>query len=501
MKARLDYAIFGLMLLLLYGCAAPTTPAPPTRRASPTVLPTALPPLAAELVAVAPQQFPPTAPIRIRFTQPMNADSAQPAAFLYPFVSAEMRWNAAFTELTLQPYTALQPMKDYRVFVHQNLRSQSEAMFAQQPEWMLTTAKLPRVFITHQFNADPTQLLDPDLQPTFLLNFDTEMEIGSVQTALRFEPSVAYTLEWQENTLRVALQESLPPATTLDLYLDATAHTLGGVSLAEAVQYHLSVPSAVREVKRNTQKDVAIYFNYPIDSENFTNTMQVTDSSGQLISGRLKWGSPRMAWFMPEKPLDYGVVYTVTFTAPLKHENGTLLDLPSPVRIVTPPPVTTFNTDPQKIITFSADEPLQITFLVPTDHASVESALHFSPPVSGTITWQANTERLVFTPTNALPPYVDYQLTLETTARRADGRPLLLEPLHLNLRSGYVLSNSEAEYADVSFGSMGLNLQMLDVNGRRAVRFWLEGDSQVVKFSLYRISLEQLLQHYNKDLM
>lgn len=73
------------------------------------------------------------------------------------------------------------------------------------------------------------------------------------------------------------------------------------------------------------------------------------------------------------------------------------------------------------------DAPLELVFDQPMDRASVEAALVISPTVEGSLAW-VDDRTLSFAAENGLERGAAYEVTVSTTARNVEGKPLA-EPL------------------------------------------------------------------------
>ena len=71
-----------------------------------------------------------------------------------------------------------------------------------------------------------------------------------------------------------------------------------------------------------------------------------------------------------------------------------------------------------------ANLPVWISFSKPMAPPSVEQAFSLDPPASGSFAWSSGNASLTFTPDAVLPFYVDFTVTIDTTARSASGQAL-----------------------------------------------------------------------------
>ncbi|HEX2981170.1 MAG TPA: Ig-like domain-containing protein, partial [Anaerolineaceae bacterium] len=105
---------------------------------------------------------------------------------------------------------------------------------------------------------------------------------------------------------------------------------------------------------------------------------------------------------------------------------------PSEAPVETLPP-TVVEATPNPASELPLDGTLTIAFNQPMDRASVEAALEFQPGLGGAIGWVDDTT-LTFTPDAALAPASQVSLTVETTAKAANGLALT-QPVQLSYRT------------------------------------------------------------------
>jgi hypothetical protein len=73
---------------------------------------------------------------------------------------------------------------------------------------------------------------------------------------------------------------------------------------------------------------------------------------------------------------------------------------------------------------YLANLPVRIFFSKPMDPASVEQAFVLDPAAAGSITWASGNSSMTFTPDAVLPFFVDFTVTIDTTARSATGQTI-----------------------------------------------------------------------------
>ncbi len=134
-------------------------------------------------------------------------------------------------------------------------------------------------------------------------------------------------------------------------------------------------------------------------------------------------------------------------------------------------------------------DPVVLSFDRPVDRESVEAALEITPTVTGKIEWQENTLR--FLPTVGWDGNTTYTISLQPSARAADGTPLLRRPIRRQF-------HTPAPRISVNFG-YGPNLQVVDAAGPRLVQFGQWNSTPYVYAALYQVTPEWLLAEYSSS--
>ena len=136
---------------------------------------------------------------------------------------------------------------------------------------------------------------------------------------------------------------------------------------------------------------------------------------------------------------------------------------------------------------------VRATFERDLDETTLKEAFTISPTVVGEFNAEGAT--LIFTPDEPLAVESTYLVTISTALLDAVGNPLLTQPYSWDFR----IPRREPS---ASFG-YGPNAQVVDVDGRRALQFSLEGtgggssaDLAAVRFDLYSLTREQFLDRY-----
>ncbi len=216
-RLRFFFILFAIFTILTACQDDQPTAVPPTTTAAsrsetvtieepePTAEPTAVPDFLAwePLGDFALDDFPPDAPLVIRFNQPMKTATPQPLIFSPP-ARGEFTWSENDTVLTFTPDEGFETNRNYSVTLNASVHSRSGVEFAATQRWQVRTQNTPQ--ISHRVPSSSTVA---ERQPSFELLFNRTMVLDSVEAAVSITPAVDYTLEWQDNTLSLSLEEQL----------------------------------------------------------------------------------------------------------------------------------------------------------------------------------------------------------------------------------------------------------------------------------------------------
>ncbi|MFZ6027242.1 MAG: Ig-like domain-containing protein [Chloroflexota bacterium] len=507
----LAYAIFSSRPAAAVGNAAntrtarptrsitPTVPRTPTRTQNPSKTPTSTPsatatpsdtptpvgPFAAADSAQDWQNFSPVAPVVLHFNVPMNTTSTggEPALLTVPWVDGEIAWSDGATTLTFQPEKALNGGQIYHVYTHPSLKTANGEALNGVTRWTLVAAYGPRVLkhspagtlLTRQLNAS--------------LAFDRPMDPASVAAALTVQPAIPLTLAWQENTLAITSTQVLTPGLQLAFTLAGEATDLDGVPLGEDYAWQVATKIfsavAVPVDGAGDTLQVTIRFSHEVDSSSVEAALHFNPP----MTGTVAWRSKSGLTFTPA---DWSAAWSleeVTFTDTLRDLNGNLLPDLEAIKFVPPVPIQLNGEDQQPSFWIEKlTDPIQITFRLPVDQASVEAAIAMEPKIDGTFRWNKRT--LFFQPSQPLAPNTRYQITISPEAHTANGQPFLPAPYALSFQT-------HSDYLRPGFGQWGANIQVVDANGSRAIQFQTEGGDQF-SFSLYRFDLAGFIAKYRE---
>ncbi|MFN2183723.1 MAG: MG2 domain-containing protein, partial [Anaerolineae bacterium] len=130
--------------------------------------------------------------------------------------------------------------------------------------------------------------------------------------------------------------------------------------------------------------------------------------------------------------------------------------------------------------------PLEFSFALPMDRASVAAALTITPTTSVDLVWSDDDRTVTVAPDPAWLPGAEYEITLSGAARTADSQQSVTEEL------AYAFSTAVGE---VRFGA-GPNVQLINSAGDRAFQLIARG-ADVADLRLYAITETQFLDLYS----
>lgn len=482
--------------------AVPTSPVTPTEVATQAPVPTSTPQpaVAVDIQVESPaslDQLHTTTPLALRFGQPMDPNSANPAALTYPWVEGQITWDDSHTLLTFTPLAGFEAGYSYRLFVNPALLTAGGAPLQTYPQWALQTLAAPRV----TGRTPGVERLD-SRQPEIHITFDQPMDASSVAAALQIKSATlgqavpAYRLEWpQPSEAVMRFDQALAPGERYHFLLEGSATDQQGMALGQDYAWDQWVDSLFTVVGQPSLEarnaPITLQFHYTVDPQSIQDALKISPAVEGL---QFQWdeANNQLRLISPQ-PLASGKPYTLQIGSGVRETSGAELPPAPSVVVFGPPPVLDYH--PQAGEDIFPDADVQITFDRPMDHASTEAAFSLKnadtrQSVAGTFRWQENT--LIFESQSDLEAYTNYAVSLEPTAADTSGSLILEQPFAWDFSPrSYPYSASSA-----SFGSYGPNAQVLDAEGRRAVQFLAQDLSQVT-FELYRLNLEQFLDRYS----
>jgi hypothetical protein len=301
--------------------------------------------------------------------------------------------------------------------------------------------------------------------------------------------ALAGQVTWEEDGAAFVFQpeEPLEPDSEYQLVLREGVQDELGFALAETVAHSVQTMQMVgMPLPIPGDRDVAldsairIPFTRPMDRASVEAGLVFTPT----VEGAVTWEEDTLV-FVPRGGLAAETVYEVALSPDVRDASGAPLSMP--VR-------TTFETQeflvdarvPADAILMGLQQPIEFTFALPMNPASVEAALILSPTTPGDAVWSDDGRAVTFQPAPAWLAGAEYQVTLSGRARTADGTQTLGVDRTWHFSTGVT---------QVRFGE-GPNVQVMDTAGARAFQFTVQG-ADVADFWLYAITPTQFLDLYS----
>jgi hypothetical protein len=273
--------------------------------------------------------------------------------------------------------------------------------------------------------------------------FDSAMNRASVQSAFSIQPPVAGAFSWPDDaTLVFTPQTPFERAARYTVTIGAGAQSRAGLALAKETSFRIEtvgflevtqVIPAPDTLDVDVNAAITVMFNRPV-----VPLSDIADQAGlpspltldPSIEGQGEWLNTSIYVFRPSQPLLGGVKYTGTIKAGLQDTTGGILNedfvwfftAAAPVVVTTNPGFGQGNV--------SLTQPISVTFNQPMDHASTEAAFAVAAggqKAAGAFRWSPDSRELGFVP-QGLGLAAEYELTVDTTARVANGSAALSQP-------------------------------------------------------------------------
>ncbi len=447
----------------------------------------------------------------IEFDQALTQRSDTDPLSFEPRVAGSFDWNDAATRLIFTPDHGFIPGMAYQITQSTDLHTKAGVPFDEPLVWQIST--LSALSMAELGWQEGEAITTDERLITFPINFVHHIDWQNVEEEIKVEPAVPMRIRWWENgrlhqkdipdddgrtvdtpfssfpdTNQMLVQVRVP----LDLeqtyrfimqewVTDCTCNRV----LRDAFEEEFALPPLRAEL---IQTDVVpqFRFNYRVDLENLLSA--VTLNPEFETEWYAEWdGYETVLTMDPNNLLPNKILYDLGFTEPVYHENGTLLSPPN--RMITfPTPIIVINEHPgrEHWIAFNPITDISVTFAREMDEQSVADAFQIEPTVPGTFSWEDN--KMIFQLEDGhLDAFSQYTITLGSSMKNSDGRFVLPEPYTWQFETSELPT-------DADFG-LGTKVQLVDVNGRRAVQYraYLQEPLEAA-FGLYALNQEDALQ-------
>jgi alpha-2-macroglobulin len=283
--------------------------------------------------------------------------------------------------------------------------------------------------------SDPTSGEEMPLDGIFTIRFDQPMDQGSVEAAWDIEPAVEGRFEWpRPDTVLFTPQKQLQRSAQYRVRIEDSATAETGLNLEEPFEFmsttvgDLAVTQYIPDDgTQNVQTDgaITVVFNRPV--------VPLTSSGQQAglpqplmldpaVEGEGTWVSTSIYRFEPGPDgFAGGTSYRATVEAGLTDVTGAELPASVSWQFTTQNPDVLMVSPPNNASLVAPTRPISITFNMPMDRASAESAVSLNPGAALNFEWQEDDRLLVATPQEGLELETEYELTIGQSALSASG--------------------------------------------------------------------------------
>lgn len=396
---------------------------------------------------------PRSAAIRVTFSEPMDAASAESALETLPAVSGTYLWDETETVLTLSPDALLNDDTEFRVTVTQDAQDRAGVPLEEPVTAYFLTVEdfVPYVVRTvPESGEDGTSVTLP-----FRVEFSEPMDPASTAAALQINPPVDGTVTFLNGAteLRFTPDPAYAEWTSYGVTIGTGAKDLTGNGLAMPDSFSFSTgaangdttpPTVTAFSPANSASNVA---RSSVIEVTFSEAMDRATAEGAFwtfpaVAGALSWNAASTVLTLTPDgllPDDTEMVVAVENTA--RDASGVWLAQRAEALFYVENDFVPFviSSVPEHGESYlHPDLVVRVLFSEPMDAASTSAAFSISPYVAGTITYTSGGAELVFTPSARLPEATDFTVTIGTGARDRTDK-YLASPFSFSFSTGVVI--------------------------------------------------------------
>ncbi len=447
----------------------------------------ALPPLVEALTPSAPQKDAgPWPTLQATFNYPLDCQATLSTFTITPEAAGRLTCDGH--TLTFSPTLPLLPGTAYTARLG-NIFLAGDGWARPGVRWEIETAT-PLIVISAS-PAPGTSLTD--LWTPVRITFNRPVLPESAVERLTLAPEGGEPLTgqviWQDNgsTLLFRPEKPLAPDTPYHLTLQAGVHDRLGFKLDQALTLFFATAPMLAQVSPADKaqgvlldETIRIPFTRPMDQA----SVEAGLAFSPTLDGKVTWEGNTLT-FTPRTGLLPNTQYQVLLGAEVRDRSGAPLAMSYLWSFTTQPFLLGARPTPAREL-LDLQTPVEFTFALPMDRASIRAALTISPTTPGHLLWSDGDRTIAFQPDPAWQPGTAYQVTLSGKARTANGWQMLGQDYPLRFTTGV---------AEVQFGE-GPNIQVVDAAGERAFQFLTRG-ADLADFRLYPITPTQFLDLYS----
>jgi uncharacterized protein YfaS (alpha-2-macroglobulin family) len=355
--------------------------------------------------------------------------------------------------------------------------------------WEFDTAPALRIQEVQPSETEPLH----DLWSQFRIRFNRPVLADSAGSRFSLVGSDGMTvdgqLRWEDGGASLVFHpaEPLRPANDYRLTLQGGVEDELGFVLAEGLELAYSTPAMVGvpspapgETDVALDAAIRIPFLRPMDEASVEAGLEISPSQEGVIT----WEEGTLV-FEPRGGLLPETDYHVSLRPDLLDASGAPLAEPMRWGFSTEPFLVEAQL-PSGVPLAELGQPLEFSFALPMDRASVAAALTISPTTAVDLLWSDDSQTVTVEPELAWLSGAEYEIALSGAARTADRQQSLAEDM------AYAFTTAVSE---VRFGE-GPNLQLINSAADRAVQIVARG-ADVADLHLYAITETQLLELYD----
>jgi len=277
------------------------------------------------------------------------------------------------------------------------------------------------------------------------IRFDQPMDQDSVIEALLItrqddDLPVSGSIEWpRSDTIVFTPRSSLERKQTYQVKIGGSARGRNGQPLREPVDLrmqtvgYLEVSQVIPQPNTNdvgTESAITVIFNRPVVplvTKGQQASLPVPLSFEPNVVGAGEWVSTSIYRFEPEQPLAGATQYQISIDAGLEDVTGGILQEPFSwdFRTSSPSVVSITPEDGSEGVVPTGS--ITVTFNMPMDRGSTETAISLEPPVAVAYQWAQDSKSVGIKPVQSLDLATTYQLLVSASARAATGLATLDE--------------------------------------------------------------------------
>jgi alpha-2-macroglobulin len=287
--------------------------------------------------------------------------------------------------------------------------------------------------------VDPLPASIIAIKPAITFYFNQDMDAGSVEAALHFEPRISGRFNWEDaRTVTFVPDQNLSAGSRLRLALDTSAQAANKMSLQAPVDITYQVADHLRVVQSvpasgtqdvDPESVIFVNFNQPVVTLGESEDEMAGFTLSPEVPGRGAWLNTSTYVFTPDPGMNGSTTYTMRLNEYLVATSGTALSS-SQVRefrfTTTSPEVVKVRPLPSDLL--SLDGPVEIDFNIRMDPESVEAHFRLVGPggmnVPGTFEWSPCEKFVKFYPARLLTRDGSYTIRLGAEAQSAGGLPI-----------------------------------------------------------------------------